>query len=40
MHNLNKHGLKEINPINHIYEPEKHIVVENYEDKTKVKLSY
>ena len=34
--NLNKNGLQEINPIDCVYDPDKHNVIENYEDLTKV----
>ena len=34
--NLNKNGLQEINPIDAVYEPDKHLVIENYDDQAKV----
>jgi len=36
LRNLKKNGINELNPINQLFEPEKHNVLENYEDKTKV----
>lgn len=35
--NLKKHSLVEINPLDQVYDPDRHTVKENYEDKNKVK---
>ncbi len=37
MNNLGKNGLQEVKPLNQIYDPDKHMVNRNIEDKEKVK---
>ena len=34
--NLNKNAFQEVNPLDQVYDPDKHFAIDNYEDKDKV----